>query len=62
MPYELWRVPLSPEMHTFQAEVGRDQGIVARRNAQHGTVVANTSDNSTRLIPCRPRAHKSPNS
>jgi len=46
MPDKLRRVPLTLEVHAFEAEVGRDQGFVVGRNAQHGAVVAHTGDNS----------------
>src|SRR6185312_14710801 len=36
------RVPCSPEVHVFQAEIGGGDQIAVRGNAQHGAVVANS--------------------
>ena len=33
-------MPLAPKVHTFQAEVRRDQSLVPSRKPQNGTVVA----------------------
>ncbi len=38
---ELRRIPVAPKMDVFDAEVGRYQHLVARRNAQDGAVVPN---------------------
>src|SRR6476646_3630774 len=35
-------MPLAAEMDSFQGEVGGDQGLVARWNAQYGAIVADT--------------------
>ena len=41
MPDDLGRMPLSPEVDPFQAEVGRDQRFVPGWNLQNGTVISN---------------------
>jgi len=61
MSNKLRRVPLAPEMHAFEAEVGRDQGLVAGRNAKHGAIVAYTCDNGPSNGSCRPFAREMPN-
>ena len=62
MSYELRRVPLAPEMYAFEAEIRRNQGLVAGRNAKHRTVIADTFYNRASLTSnCRSLARESPN-
>ena len=41
------RMPVAPEVNAFQREVGRDQGFVSRRQAQHGAVISNSGEDRT---------------
>ena len=41
MSHCIRRVPLAPEVNTFQAKVSRDQRLFARRQPQHGAIVPN---------------------
>ena len=46
------RMPLPPEMHVLQREVGRNQQVVTNRHAQHGSVVSDPGyDRSTGANP-----------
>jgi hypothetical protein len=38
----LRRVPLTPEMHVFQAEISRNQRVVFGWDTQNGSVIANS--------------------
>ena len=39
MPHRLRRVPCASEVNILQTEVGGDQGLVAPRNSDYGTVI-----------------------
>ena len=39
-PHQLWTMPISPEMHLFDGEVGGHEQLVSRRNPQHRAVIA----------------------
>ncbi len=39
MSHGIRRVPRPPEVHVFQAEIGRDQGLMTARNFDHRTVI-----------------------
>jgi len=41
MPDRVRRVPLAPKVHAFQAEVGRNQRLIAPRQAHDGAIIAN---------------------
>jgi hypothetical protein len=45
------RVPLAPEVHAFEAEVGGDEQFVAARRAEDCAVVANAADERGRTTP-----------
>src|SRR5262249_18088962 len=42
MPKALGRLPIAPEVNSFQAEISRDQPLMSRRNAQNGTVISHS--------------------
>jgi hypothetical protein len=44
MAYGFSRMPLSPEMHSFQAEIGGDQGFVTGRNFEDSAVISDAGD------------------
>src|SRR5438552_11316334 len=44
MTYRFWRVPITPEVHAFQAEVGGYQHLVIRGNSEDGTVIYYSGD------------------
>jgi len=44
MTHYLRWVPLTAEMNPFQAEVGRNQRLMAFRDADNGTVISNAED------------------
>jgi hypothetical protein len=37
-------MPLAPEMHVLNGEVGGHQQVVPGRNAKHGAIIANAGD------------------
>jgi hypothetical protein len=49
MTNRLGRVPLAPEVDSFQAEIGCYQRFVPGRKAEDGAVVADSRDNPTAL-------------
>ena len=51
MAHRFGRMPVAPEVNAFQRKVGRDQGFLSRREAQHGAVVSNSGEDHAS---CRP--------
>jgi hypothetical protein len=60
MPHALGWVPVAPEVHVFQAEIGGDQQFVPARRTQHGAVIANAADQHTRGRVCHTRVGANP--